>query len=108
VARALAGPQFAEHLLATEHRQHQVENNQVRQQRLGLAQALLTVVSNDGFVALTLQGVDQWLGQAPLVLHDQNAGTSHDGRSGDGTHSSSQSLPPTATGRWRTISPSTR
>ncbi len=46
--RPLAGPQLAADLQAVQAGQHQVEHDQVGQQRLGLAQPFLAVVGDDG------------------------------------------------------------
>ena len=73
VARALAGAQLAADFQAAHARQHQVEDDEVGQQRLGLAQAFLAVVGDDGLVALALEVVGQHLGQGAFVFDDQDA-----------------------------------
>ena len=72
-ARALARPQLPAHFQAPQDGQHQVEEDQVGQDRLRLAQPLLPVVGHQDVEALALEVVAQHLRQGSLVFDDQDA-----------------------------------
>ena len=59
--------------------QHQVQEDQVGQLHLRLAQPLLAVVGHHDLIALTLQVVGQDLSQAALVLDNQDTWSRHGG-----------------------------
>ena len=83
--------------------EHQVEQDEVGEQHLGLAQPFLAVVGNDGLVALAVEIVRQNVGQAAFVLDQQDAWFCH--RSIASVLTDSIAI---ARGRWRTISPSAK
>ena len=72
VARHRVGPQPAANLQAVDHRQHQIEHDQIGRAQPGLPQAVLAVVGHGRLVAVLAQVVIQHLGQRPIVFDDEN------------------------------------
>ena len=71
------GPQLPADLQAVEHGQHQVEHDEVGDDRLGLPQPVLAVGRGDDLEAFLLQVVGEHLAQRPLVLDDQEGLRAH-------------------------------
>jgi hypothetical protein len=80
VACSFAAAQLAADIEAAQTGQHDIEQNQVGQQRLCLAQSFLAVVGDDRLVAFALQVVFQHVGQTALVLDDEDAQARRRGR----------------------------
>jgi hypothetical protein len=76
-ASLFSGAQPPTNVQAIDYRQHQVEENQVGQQGLSLAQAFLAIVGHQGFIPFALKIVSEDLAQGPLILNDENLGSSH-------------------------------
>ena len=74
---AFAGPEFLADRQAVNAREHDIEQDDVRQQHLGLAQPLGAVLGDEGFVPLAAEVPAQRLYEAALVFDDQDAGLGH-------------------------------
>ena len=77
VARLLTGPQFPAHGQAVGPRQHDVQQDQIREVGLGFAQPLHAVVGHQRFISFAVEVPREGLHQTAFVFDDQDSWRGH-------------------------------
>ena len=73
----LAGANLPAHFQAVQPRQHQIEDDEIGQVHLGLAEAFLAVVGDQSFKAFLVEVVGEHLAQVAFVFDDEDARFGH-------------------------------